>query len=148
MPSLTMRKTVNFVPDVMDNRKQEAPFYLKVQTGLTKVQVQAFAEAYVALLHKGATGPDLLELVRPFVAMGEEPLDVLTEAGETKRLGTLDEYAAWLNTLSTMEPWLEMVKAVQHFNSVEGTAQVFYERLSGGEVFTLVQSAATPKAGR
>jgi hypothetical protein len=135
-----------WTPDLGDNLQQERPFFLRVKTGLTKIDFAGYTAALDAYWKAERTSDALHALVSPFVEMGDEPLRV-----DGNPVDGLRGYVELLFSLGSAELREELTYSVIHFNSAGGTQALFYGRLSGGSAFTAEPNAgraALPKASR
>ncbi len=135
-------KWATWVPELGDNAQQPRPFFLRVKTGLTKLDVAAYAEALDAYW-KASTSDSLFALVSPFVEMGDEPL-----SANGSPVTGLRAYVDLLFTLGSEELRTELGYSVLFFNSVRGTSALFFARLSGGSAFTTEPTGRAAQASR
>lgn len=135
-----------WTPDLGDNLQQERPFFLRVKSGLTKVDVAGYTEALEAFWRGERSVEKLHALVSPYVEMGDEPL-----SANGVPVVDLRAYIELVMSLGDAGLIEALTYSVLHFNSARGTTALFFERLSGGSAFTTEPSAgraAPPKASR
>ena len=153
--SLTRFKWVEYVPDIGNNRELEAPLTLEVRTGLTRKELQAYAEgvakAYKATAaladrddvtleeYDAAQATDRAAMVAAldgFVRLkGKHTFD-------GKPLETMEHYLEALATFVTVAPVKELLGLVSFLNTFTEQDALFSERLSGGLATTPRRSAA------
>lgn len=126
-------KWVRMVPNLGNNKELPNPFWLKVKSGLTLEERQAFFDRLEAMRAAGRFKDEFAAFVGEYVEMGDEPLVV-----KGKPIETMAEYLALLDTIASVENVSELIHAVRWANSVEGTKALFFEQLSGGGAFTTI----------
>lgn len=149
MAQLTAWRWERFVPNLGNNREVDKPFWFRIKSGLSKVQLAAFEKsmADIRTTPDADVTPELLASVfSGLVEFGDEPL-VVDGAAVT----TLDGYFGVMLGLTSYEPFIELGHSVVELNSLSGTRTLFYERLSGGLVSMRgqrVEKASATTAGR
>lgn len=135
MPDLkTLGRWEKYVPNLGDNREQEKPFFLLVQADLTIQAYSAFLGRFQAWLETPGDEPvsTFVGVFDGLVKMGSEPLSINGEP-----VTDFPGYVKVLLSLTGIDLVLELVQVIRHYNSVEGTRELFFERLSGGRFTTL-----------
>lgn len=143
-----------YAPDLGGNRELAKPFTVLLAVGLTKPDMQRLSEAIEALpktpepsaeqplvdhaAYLEARADGIAHALGAFVRLGPEPLTVGGEPIDT--LAKL--LRLYARIASGPVALLELVSALRYFNSAGGTAQLFFERLSGGSVSTEQTSRA------
>jgi len=153
--TLTRFKWVEYVPDIGNNRELEAPLTLEVRTGLTRKELQAYAEAVAKTQEEtvrvaskeGVTG----EEVEAALVHGRAALtDVLREHVRIKGSHSIDgqplehigHYLEAISYLATHSALRELLSLVPKLNTLTEDEALFSGRLSGGLATTPRRSAA------
>lgn len=136
MPELVTTRFERFVPDIGNNRQEASPFFLEVASNLPLPEMDALEQRLRSLSQFNPSDESqfiqgVLGALGDTVKMGTEPLTVNGEA-----ITDLAGYIALSLRVSGLGPLWELFRAVRTYNSVEGVRALFYERSSGGTVFT------------
>lgn len=146
MANLTRtHKWLRYVPDIGDNRELPAPFYLEVASGLTKVELSEYHEAFGAWAQEKCASEEafldsVLRLLAPLVRMGTEPLLV-----RGRPVPTLRDFLALAMDVMGESPVLEVLKAVRDYNTLGGPKVLFSALPSGGTAG--IPTPSTERAG-
>lgn len=117
-----------YVPNLGENRELERPFFLRVRTNLTRVELGEYLGRYEEFIKVDQDDPVAFARVfEGIVEMGSEPLSINGQA-----VAGLDGYIGVLIGLTGVDLILELVEEVSRLNSVKGTRELFFARLSGG----------------
>lgn len=134
-----------YVPEIGENRDLEKPFFLEVAVGLTREKVDELARLGSELMGKKYEPDsldqqldDLTKMFEPFVRLGAEPLLVNGEAVKDLR-----GYLALCAKMPDLVNILELPMAVRMANTLGGTQELFFERLSGG--FSIIRNRTAAK---
>lgn len=134
-----------FTPDIGDNLElsEGQRLELEVASGLTGAQLAAHSAALTAAFEGAREAPETLpgrlaEAFAPYVRV------VGTHTVDGQPVASLADYLTVVAGLSGVFNLSELAAAVRRYNSVEGTAELFSARRSGGSRTTRGQSAAAP----
>lgn len=119
-----------YVPNIGENRDLPKPFHLRIRSNLTRVELGEYLQRYEAYAAKKEHQDEAAEFAAVFegvVEMGDEPLSIRGQPVEGLR-----GYFGVLLGLTGVDLVLELVEEVARRNSVKGTQELFFERLSGG----------------
>lgn len=144
MANLSLRRWVQFVPDIGNNRSlpREEQVLLEVAASLTKEELIHLREQMKEpTLKEGETHDDAsIRVMSEFIRLANGPH---TLGGlEVKDIG---DYARVCLKMTDQYNLRELFSAVGYFNSLAGGDALFSERRSGGTAFTLPGQIAAPR---
>lgn len=131
-----------YVPDLGDNRELPRPFFLRVASGLSLVQLAELETGFKGLDRPWESTAELAAhlalLFAPYVVFGDEPLTL-----EGKPIETLQGYLELIIGLAGQRAFLELFETIRSYNTFTAKDALFSGRPSGGNGTTAHQ---TPSA--
>lgn len=134
-----------FEPNIGENLElpKEQRFFLLLASGLSRTALETLLEQANRPQAEEVTEESLLDgmhsILEPYARVGEpSTIDGVT-------VNSLRDYLKVVFEMTGDYNWLELGRALAHFNSVKGTRELFYARHSGG--FSSTTSRKEEKAG-